>query len=599
MSNLIEFVISMKDMASKAVGAISSSVVEMGENINKGKKQSEDLSASVNELEGRLRDVNDVRFGTTLVPEFKDANNEAKALERQVKSLNNQMNQGGGFAARLAGWRSDFASSLPGANLISNPLTLAGASIGSFWMAANKAMDAGKEKMKMQVLTGSDEIGASLYDGLTKFATDTVFGDEVYDMGAQMLANGIKDSDVLPLMKELGDISMGDANKLGSLSLAFAQVNSAGKLMGQELLQFINAGFNPLQVLSDATGVSMDELKKKMAQGAITVDHVAQAVEIATSEGGKFHNMLEKVADTPYGQLEGLRGELGQLIISIGEVFVPIVSKLITGISWLADKAGPLLKPAVVVIGLFSVGLLAAAAAQWALNFALTMNPIGLIIAGVVALIAGIAYLIYSIKGWGDAWTHTVNAAKYLWQGFVAEAKWYWDTMINKLMIGLNKIQQGWYKFKNAVGLGSSDENNAMLSKIQADTDKRKREIESGQRAYLKLYQKSGEEINKAWGSLAWKGESYSDISKKIKGKFGGSGWDAEDFDGGSTLGSDVSGVSSNITSGGPRSITINIEREMIGQVAINSYNVREGVLDIEEMLEEMLRRILMSVTSS
>src|SRR5690625_4504405 len=93
MSNLIEYVISMKDIASKEVVAISSSVVEMGENINKDKKQSEDLSASVNKLEGRLRDVNDVRFGTTLVSQFKDANNEAKALERQVESLNDQMNQ--------------------------------------------------------------------------------------------------------------------------------------------------------------------------------------------------------------------------------------------------------------------------------------------------------------------------------------------------------------------------------------------------------------------------------------------------------------------------------------------------------------------------
>lgn len=293
---------------------------------------------------------------------------------------------------------------------------------------------------------------------------------------------------------------------------------------------------------------------------------------------------------------------MAEMVIGIGDTFLPVFDKIIQGAQWMADKMGPFLKPAIVFIGILSAGLLAAAAAQWALNIAMTMNPIGLIIAGVVALIAAIAYLIYNITGWGEAWTHTVNAAKYLWQGFVAEAEWYWNTMINKLMIGLNKIQIGWYKFKNAVGLGNSGENNAILERIQSDVDKRQEEIKSGQREYLKLYQKSGAEINKAWNALGWKGEGYEAVSEKIKGKFGiGAelGLDEDGMGSGASLGAGAGAVSSGITSGGPRSITINIEREMIGQVAINSYNVRDGVMDIEEMLEEMLRRILMSITSA
>ncbi|MDY3536382.1 tape measure protein, partial [Riemerella anatipestifer] len=138
--------------------------------------------------------------------------------------------------------------------------------MGGLWSATEKSMEAGKEKMKLQTLASTQEVGTALYDGLTKFATDTVFGTEVYDMANQMLANGIKDADVLPIMQQLGDISMGDANKLGSLSLAFAQINGKGKLAGQELLQLINAGFNPLQVLSEKTGESMESLTKRMEQ---------------------------------------------------------------------------------------------------------------------------------------------------------------------------------------------------------------------------------------------------------------------------------------------------------------------------------------------
>src|SRR5690625_7302442 len=95
----------------------------------------------------------------------------------------------------------------------------------------------------------------------------------------------------------------------------------------------------------------------------------------ATGEGGKFHNMLDKVANTPYGQLEQLRGQFKQMFIEIGNVFLPIATKLMGVISWLGDKAGPYLKPFVAILGLVSVALLALAAAQWVANLAVWAFP--------------------------------------------------------------------------------------------------------------------------------------------------------------------------------------------------------------------------------
>lgn len=149
--------------------------------------------------------------------------------------------------------------------------------------------------------------------------------------------------------------------------------------------------------------------------------------------------------------------------------------------------------------------------------------------------------------------------------------------------------------------LGDDNESTAILLKIQEDTNQRKEEITAGKEEYLELYGKAGQEMDKAFGSFGWKGVGYSDVAEKIKGKIGGfsdfGGFDENDDP--KTSGASAGSVGSGITSGGPRAITINIEKEMIGQVAINSYNVRDGVMDIEEMLEEMLRRLLMSVTSS
>ena len=74
----------------------------------------------------------------------------------------------------------------------------------------------------------------------------------------------------MPMLRAIGDISMGDTQKLQSLTLAFAQMSSTGKLMGQDLLQMINAGFNPLSVISEKTGKSIGVLKDEMSKGAIS-----------------------------------------------------------------------------------------------------------------------------------------------------------------------------------------------------------------------------------------------------------------------------------------------------------------------------------------
>lgn len=91
---------------------------------------------------------------------------------------------------------------------------------------------------------------------------------------------------------------MGNADRFQHLALAFAQVSAAGKLTGQDLLQMVNAGFNPLQEISKKTGKSISELKDDMADGAISVKMVEDAMKGATSEGGRFFGGMEKASKT-------------------------------------------------------------------------------------------------------------------------------------------------------------------------------------------------------------------------------------------------------------------------------------------------------------
>ena len=110
---------------------------------------------------------------------------------------------------------------------------------------------------------------------------------------------------------------MGDSGKMQSLSLAFAQMSSTGKLTGQDLMQMVNAGFNPLQEISKQTGKSVADLKKEMEKGAVSVGMVEAAFQSATSEGGLFHNAIAEASETTAGKMAAIQDTIEEVKVAI------------------------------------------------------------------------------------------------------------------------------------------------------------------------------------------------------------------------------------------------------------------------------------------
>ena len=190
---------------------------------------------------------------------------------------------------------------------------------------ANEVINVRKEMEQLEIsfktLTGSEEAGKAMYDEIVKFGQQTPLLEKDLAKAAQtMLSFNIEQEKVVPLLKQFGDISMGDAEKLQSLALAFSQTSSTGKLLGQDLLQMINAGFNPLAEIARKTGRDMGELKEEMSEGKISVEMVEDAFKSATSEGGKFHGMLTSMGDSMGGALSNMEGSLDKLYNRIGEL---------------------------------------------------------------------------------------------------------------------------------------------------------------------------------------------------------------------------------------------------------------------------------------
>ena len=140
-----------------------------------------------------------------------------------------------------------------------------------------------------------------------------------------MMSFGLSSEFAFDKLKQIGDIAMGDSQKMQSLSLAFSQATSAGKLQGQDLLQMINAGFNPLNEISKRTGESMTSLKERMSAGKISADELSLAFQWATEEGGLFYQGAEKAGDTVAGKWNSLKDTLSEMAISIFNVIQPVL----------------------------------------------------------------------------------------------------------------------------------------------------------------------------------------------------------------------------------------------------------------------------------
>lgn len=173
--------------------------------------------------------------------------------------------------------------------------------------------------VSFETLLGSKEKADQLFGQIRKFAASTPMQMNDLAQGAQtLLGFNIEAKKVMPIMQAIGDISMGNRDKFNSLTLAFAQMSATGKLMGQDLLQMINAGFNPLTVISQQTGKSISTLKDEMSAGAISAKMVEDAFKAASAEGGKFHGMLDQQSKTLRGSISNLQGAFTDMLNDIG-----------------------------------------------------------------------------------------------------------------------------------------------------------------------------------------------------------------------------------------------------------------------------------------
>ena len=186
----------------------------------------------------------------------------------------------------------------------------------------------------LTTLLGNADDAKDMLADLKEMANTTPFETtDLLDATQTMLGFGLEAKKTKGYLQTLGDISMGNAEKLKSLTRAFSQIGAAGKATMEDINQMIDAGFNPLQIMSEKTGKSMGELRDEVSKGEISFEDISEAMEDATKEGGRYYKSMEKASKTMNGKMSTALDALNTALGDLTESLLPLATKAIDKIT--------------------------------------------------------------------------------------------------------------------------------------------------------------------------------------------------------------------------------------------------------------------------
>lgn len=192
-------------------------------------------------------------------------------------------------------------SAVAGGNLLAGGIREAAAS------AVELAKAAEVSAMKFDVLLGSAKEAAALMGDLKDFAAASpVSLADAQRHAVSLVSKDVARQDVVPTLKALTEVSMGDPQVLKSWVTAYGQVMATGRLQGDEWNQIANTGTLTFKDLAKVLKVDQSEVKKLIEAGKVGFYDLQLAIKEATSEGGRFAGMTARYADTYAGRLDKL-----------------------------------------------------------------------------------------------------------------------------------------------------------------------------------------------------------------------------------------------------------------------------------------------------
>lgn len=297
---------------------------------------------------------------------------------------------------------------------------------------------------RLTTLTGSAEKANDVLEQIKKDALKTPFDvSSLTQAESLLLSTGLSAEEARGDILALGDAvsaSGGGNAELQRMAVNLQQIKNVGKASALDIKQFAYAGIDIYGLLADSMGITREEASKM----DITYEMLSKALQQASNKGGKYYKAMEKQSETYAGavsnlkeSLDVLKGEVSKDLFNAIKKIIPVLTKMF---DWLG-KNHKVVKAIAIPLLVFFNTIMAFKAITGvitiikALGLAIAGMPVVAVIAGILALIAVIAYLWNNCEGFRN---FIIGAFNIIKAGFLAVYNHIKSRIM--LIIGIIKI---------------------------------------------------------------------------------------------------------------------------------------------------------------
>ncbi|MCT4190205.1 tape measure protein [Elizabethkingia anophelis] len=225
-----------------------------------------------------------------------------------------------------------------------------------------------KTEIAFSTMLGNGGQAKQLMNQMVDLAAKTPFSLQDVSSGAkQLLAFQIPANEVVDTLTRMGNIAAGLSVPIQRINLVYGQVKAKGKLMGDDLRQFTEAGIPMVAELAKKFGKTTAEISAMVSAGKIGFNDVKDVLFSMTNEGGMFFNLMEQQSASLSGKISNLGDNFEQMLNKIGQSQEGILGKGIDGLSYLVDHYKEVLniiEALVVVYGAYRAALITISAVE-------------------------------------------------------------------------------------------------------------------------------------------------------------------------------------------------------------------------------------------
>nr|DAH38745.1 MAG TPA: tail tape measure [Caudoviricetes sp.] len=378
--------------------------------------------------------------------------NFTKTMEAAVDSLSKVVGESNQSASKFAANGAVFGAS---AAVTAGALGLIKNSLSEVISGLNESSATWKTfEGNMSYLGKSQSQIGKARSELTKYAQQTIYSaSDMATTYSQLAAVGIKNT--TKLVKGFGGLASAAENPkqaMKTLSQQATQMASKPTVQWEDFKLMLEQTPAGIAAVAKSMGLSTSQLVSDVQNGKVKTEDFFNAIsKVGTNKAfTKMSTEYKTVGQAMDGLIETITTKLQPAFDALSGVGIKAISGIVNAI----DNGGPAIQ---IITGLgialmAFVGILTAvglalklaALAEMAFNAAVSLNPVVLIISGIVAVVAALAYFSTQTEVGKKAWKSFCDVATAAWNAFYPIIKPAIDAIVGAWNGLVQAVQTAW-----------------------------------------------------------------------------------------------------------------------------------------------------------